>query len=233
MPWVKGSSKHEKDKVLRPAEVKALIAASPPAFRLAVELAFYFGLRCGEVAILQGRDFDLEEGVLWAKTLKRLHRKSLCRTCGEKPKRICVLQKHSIKYASATPLKRPEERQGAEIPIFSLTIPKGRAQAVAKEALRRAGSPDGWVFASPTNPARPRDTTWFRLEFRRARDRAGIRRPVSFHSLRHTHGTLMARETLDPVFVRDRLRHTNIATTNRYMHSAKEYAEALGKGLQL
>jgi integrase len=202
-------------------------------FRLAVELAFYFGLRCGEVAILQARDFDLEEGVLWAKTLKRIHRHGLCKRCGERPKRICEIQRHKIIPYDAVPLKKPWERTGQEIPTYRLTVPKGRAEKVVVEAVKRAGSPNGWVFPMPTDRTRPRDTQWFRWRFRVARDKAGIKRLVSFHALRHAHGTLVAMQTKDPVFVRDRLRHTNVATTNRYMHAAKDYAAELEKGLKL
>ena len=61
--------------------------------------------------------------------------------------------------------------------------------------------------------------------------RAGVPE-VSWHPLRHTCGTLLARSGVPATTIRDWLGHASIATTNIYMHTNREdmrkAAEALG-----
>lgn len=232
MGWRKGDHKREQDKNLKPAEVAALIRGAPtPETRLAIELAWYFGLRCGEVAVLRGQSFDLEDGVLWAPTLKRVRKVKRCRNCERAPGPTCYRKGHKVS-SSGGPPKEPWRRTEKELPVFRVSIPENaRAKAVSRQAARRGR--DGWVFPDPADPARPRDTRWFRRQFARARRRAGIRPQVSFHALRHAHATAVAQATRDPVAVRDRLRHSSITTTNRYMHSIGDHRKELGAGLDL
>ncbi|TFG58616.1 MAG: hypothetical protein E4H29_05685 [Deltaproteobacteria bacterium] len=213
MPWGKGSHKTTRDKFPTKEEMKALLHWAPRVHKdlgLAVRLAYYFGLRCGEVRILKAAHLDVEKKTLWAPTLKRVHRKS---------------KKH--------PLKDPSQRTDAELPTFALSCPgtPEALKAMQEALLRTRSNPHGWVFPSFELPDAPRDISWFRRWFSRARQKAKVRKVLSFHSIRHAHGSAVAEGTKDPVFVRDRLRHTDLKTSNIYMHSTKRYEDELGSVL--
>ena len=58
--------------------------------------------------------------------------------------------------------------------------------------------------------------------FQRAKEKAGIRKDVSFHSLRHSFATHLLEKGIDIRFIKDILGHFNIKTTERYVHVTKE-----------
>ena len=51
---------------------------------------------------------------------------------------------------------------------------------------------------------------------------AGIKKDVSFHSLRHSFATDLLGKGIDVIFIKDLLRHFNIKITERYLHVRKE-----------
>lgn len=55
----------------------------------------------------------------------------------------------------------------------------------------------------------------------------GLPRSLSIHSLRHTYGTLCLDKGLSLTFVRDNLRHSNIAVTSQYLHLTRENREKI------
>jgi integrase len=65
-----------------------------------------------------------------------------------------------------------------------------------------------------------------RRRFKRARDAAGLR-PLRFHDLRHTYGSLLAAAGVDLVTIKSAMGHSALATTGRYLHArpASEQAE--------
>ena len=106
--------------------------------------------------------------------------------------------------------------------------PKGRRHRFvplstpAQQALARLlnrdefSSPDDYVIVNRLG--RRLDSSAVRRRYKSACAQAGLR-PVRLHGLRHAAGSLVAR-TNDPVFVRDFLGHSKLATTDRYV-SAK------------
>jgi integrase len=56
------------------------------------------------------------------------------------------------------------------------------------------------------------------VRYKRARDAAGLR-PLRWHDLRHTFGSLPVAGGVDLVSVRDAMGHTQLTTTSRCLHA--------------
>jgi integrase len=92
----------------------------------------------------------------------------------------------------------------------------------AAEALARLGqrdeftAPDDYVFCNRFG--RRLDGSALRRRYKRAADAAGLR-PIRLHGLRHAAGSVLARNNVDLITIRDFYGHTSLSTTNRYLHS--------------
>ena len=71
------------------------------------------------------------------------------------------------------------------------------------------------------------DGSSLRRRFNRARDSVGLR-PLRFHDLRHTYGSLLAAAGIDLVSIQAVMGHSALSTTSRYLHARppSEQAEA-------
>ena len=58
--------------------------------------------------------------------------------------------------------------------------------------------------------------------FQLAREKAGIKKDVSFHSLRHSFATHVLEKGIDIRYIKEILGHFNIKTTERYLHVKRE-----------
>jgi integrase len=101
-----------------------------------------------------------------------------------------------------------------------------QAAAALDRLSRRADftARDEIVFCNALG--RPLDGSALRRRFKRARDAAGLR-PLRFHDLRHTYGSLLAAAGVDLVTIQAVMGHSTLATTGRYLHAkpATEQAE--------
>jgi integrase/recombinase XerD len=78
-----------------------------------------------------------------------------------------------------------------------------------------------YVFES-TEPGMPYSIRSAQVIFARAREKAGIKKAVSFHSLRHSFATHLLEKGTDVRYIQELLGHFSIKTTTRYLHVAKE-----------
>ncbi len=105
------------------------------------------------------------------------------------------------------------------------TIPLNRkARAVLGNVKQERST--GYVFQSPNFEDGERNPKWFRENaanaFRRAREEAGLREELSFHSLRHGFCTKLAEAGKSAVVIKEAARHADISTSMRYVHMANE-----------
>lgn len=73
-----------------------------------------------------------------------------------------------------------------------------------------------------TEPGEPMSIRTAQEVFQQAKRRAGIRKQVSFHSLRHSFATHLLEQGIDIKYIKDLLGHFSIHTTTRYLHVKKE-----------
>jgi integrase len=92
----------------------------------------------------------------------------------------------------------------------------------AAAALERAShrrdfiSADDHVFCNALG--RRLDGSALRRRYRAARDSIGMR-PLRWHDLRHTFGSLLVAGGVDLVSVKEAMGHAELATTSRYLHA--------------
>jgi integrase len=98
-------------------------------------------------------------------------------------------------------------------------VPLADQAAAALERLSRRAhfvSPEDLVFCNALG--RHLDGSALRRRFKRARDAAGLR-PLRFHDLRHTYGSLLAAAGVDLVAIQAAMGHSALVTTSRYLHA--------------
>jgi integrase len=103
----------------------------------------------------------------------------------------------------------------------------GQAAAALDRMSRREHftTTDDLVFCNVLG--RPLDDSALRRRYRRAQTAASVR-PLRFHDLRHTFGSLLAMHGVDVVTIHKAMGHSALGTTSRYLHArpASEQAEA-------
>ena len=98
-------------------------------------------------------------------------------------------------------------------------VPLVPQAAAALERLRERGdftAPDELVFCNWLG--RPLDESALRRRFMAARDAAGLR-PLRFHDLRHTYGSLLASGGVSVTDIQAAMGHADVQTTARYLHA--------------
>lgn len=188
---VRQSAKRQKTPaVLDPEEIMAILRELPDPLHTMIELDAFTGLRRGELIGLQWEDVDFDHLVLHV-------RRSLVAMVEGQPK------------TEASRKEVPLDAQLAE----SLFRWKQVCQCT---------DPGNWVFASPhvrgTQPYWP-GTLW-RYYVCPALKRAGITKHVTYHTFRHTFGTLLNANGENAKVVQELLRHSSLkVTTDVYMQA--------------
>jgi integrase len=182
---------------LAPAQIRAFLKAAEggPLEALYV-LTIFTGLRSGEVLALRWRDVDLKAGVLMVSSSLR---DTGAKKADKKPSRV---------------IDSPKIAKSARL----IALPKVAAKALAQHRKRTVvDAPDALVF--PNERGRP---LWrqnlLRRSFYPLLERAGLvdaagEPLLSFHDLRHVHGTELFRAGVHPKVVQERLGHSRVSVT--------------------
>jgi len=134
-----------------------------------------------------------------------------------------VVQRSVSADVEATSTK---SRRARDVPL-----PDQAAGALDRLSQRRDFTrPDDYVFVNRLG--RRLDGSALRRRVERARERAGLR-PLRFHDLRHTYGSLLVAGGVDLASVKAAMGHSRITTTERYLHarSAGEMADRFTRAL--
>ena len=171
-------------------EIVAILKELPEPLRTMIELDAFTGLRRGELIGLRWEDVDFENLVLHV-------RRSVVAMVQGSPK------------TEASKKDVPLDAQLAES-LFAW-----------RQRCAYPNSSD-WIFASPfmegTNPYWP--STLWRYYGRPALTRAKVTKNVTYHTFRHTFGTLLNANGENPKVVQELLRHASLkVTTDVYMQA--------------
>ena len=168
----------------------AFLKELPDPLRTMIELDAFTGLRRGELIGLRWQDVDFENLILHI-------RRSVVAMVEGAPKTEASLK---------------------DVPLDAQT-------AESLWAWRRLSpypSPGDWVFASPDMKGRQPywpGTLW-RYYGKPALQRAKVTKRVSYHTFRHTFGTLLNANGENPKVVQELLRHASLkVTTDVYMQA--------------
>lgn len=96
---------------------------------------------------------------------------------------------------------------------------------VALETLReywKEYRPKDWLFPRDTNPVEPVPVNTIQSAFKRAKRQAGVKKPSSCHTLRHSFATHLLEDGVDLHTIQVLLGHSSIRTTTVYLHVSKK-----------
>ncbi len=198
--------------VLTHGEAVSVLAALEDPYRLAGSLMYGAGLRVVEAARLRIKDIDLSQRVITVRDGK-----------GSKDRATLVpdaLHEALGRRIEAIRLSWKAERAAKRIPV-TLPFALARKYPTASRSLEWQ-----WLFSSP-NLCRNEDGAVLRHHIHAssiqravkiAVRRAGISKPVTCHTFRHTFATELLRGGSDIRTIQELLGHRDLRTTQIYTH---------------
>ena len=182
------------------------------AYKCAVLLFLFGGLRRGEALGLNWNDVDFKENKIHIHRTRLVDRKG--KMYEDTPK-----TRYSVRTISL-PAEVMRELRRLQMFQKERRLKCGSAYTVSDAVLQKP-------LGGPMYPSSL--YRWYRMFL----DRAGLPR-VGLHALRHTHASMLAHQTTDTAQISERLGHSDLTTTlNIYTHlfenSDREIADALSK----
>ena len=182
------------------AHLMSCLEGEPLMYRVLIHLAIVTGARRGELVALKWEHID------------------------QKRKTIKIIQSNYKLKGEEIKTKSPKTQKSTRemsIPdyLISMLNDLRREQMVEALQLGDAWHNEGWIFTQWNGePMYPTTPTWWLSKFQ---ERHNIPHR-KFHALRHTSGTLLLSSGTNIKTVASRLGHTQLSTTNRYLHSLAE-----------
>ncbi|OTP12512.1 hypothetical protein A5844_000745 [Enterococcus sp. 10A9_DIV0425] len=203
MPFFESKPKQSRDdmKIISMEQYIKVLEATPPSnsFHLPLVIAFHTGLRRGEVCGLTWDDISFEDQTL---TVSRIMLQDKNGIQLGTPKTVASYRTISIDDMLIAELKSAKKRQ--------------------MENRMRYGQYyyDSNFVCTKENgePITPNSIKWSAGKIKKD---FGIN--FNFHSLRHTHATMLLEDGVKPKIVQERLGHSRISTTmDKYVHVTKK-----------
>jgi len=199
--------------VLTRAEVSRLLAAIPAEHQLAVRLLYGSGLRLMELLQLRVKDVDLERRQIMVRSGK-----------GDKD-RVTMVPESLVALLGAHLVRRRQEHEADTAAGFGgVALPEGLARKYPGAAAEWGWQ---WVFAmrslsvDPASGQRRRHhllADSVQRAVKEAVSRAGLAKPATPHTLRHSFATHLLEGGTDIRSVQDLLGHKDVSTTQIYTH---------------
>jgi integrase len=192
----------KKARILTPVELANLVEAATkvasPSDALAIEVMFFLGLRIGEMAGLQARDFD-------AATEEITIQRSVSDVGGK------------LEVQDATKSNRYRVLPVvADLPIWQKLLAHLQSSGLIGKAP---------VFSAPGGGV-IRPNNWRRRVWNRAMDEAKIEEPPSPHSGRRTTASLLSAAGVPQATIQAILGHATLHQTGEYIHVSKVEMQA-------
>ncbi len=185
--------------IITPAQFEQLLAAIPSQHRVLLLVGIETGMRWGELAGLRPRHLDLERRLIVVQeTMVEISKKN-----------SPTSERFQVK-----PYPKNDKRR-------VITIGEELSKLLSSRICEFGMGPDDLLFPSTSRDLQqPTSRNTFRTKvWRPAVEAAGIPVGVRMHDLRHAHASWLLAGGADLKTVMDRLGHSQITTTQRYLHA--------------
>ncbi len=201
--------------VLSRDEVQRVVACLPDRYAFMARLTYGAGLRLQECLELRIKDVDAERGVLTVRSGK-----------GDKDRRTVLPESLQDAWGRHLSWVRALHEQDRGNGLPGVALPRA-----LERKYPNAGTEWGWFWAFPaanvsTDPRsgvvrrHHQHASAFQKNFKWAVARAGITKPATIHSLRHSFATHLLEAGTDIRTIQELLGHKDVQTTMIYTHVA-------------
>ncbi len=201
--------------VLSREEVRSVVSCLSPRFGLMARFVYGAGLRLQECLELRVKDVDFERGVVVIRAGK-----------GDKDRQSVLPESLRGAWLRHVEGLRAMHEQDRRVGLPGVALP-----CALERKYPNAGREWGWFWAFPASDVStdPRSgvvrrhhqhPSAFQKDFRRAVCEAGVGKPATIHSLRHSFATHLLEAGTDIRTIQELLGHRDVKTTMIYTHVA-------------